>query len=328
MRYALKILVPALSIVVMAFAACGSDAPSDKQVLISLTDQVVLPAYQAVSESTSQLDGDGETLCDSPNTASLEAARESWRDARESWMFSGAVSFGPVMDRRSLSLLDWSPTDVSAIDHLLFEGPPVSIEEARNVLASNQRGFGAIEYILFDSSALSNLESFPAHCAYLSALTQVIEEETAAILSEWMNGSDRPPYKDYFTDRADIALIPKDGVSEVVRTQVFLIRNMVDMRLASALGLREGGLDLSLIPGNAADNGIQDLRNELLGMQAVYEGSGEQGLGLSGLVSPLSKDTDRRLRDQFATAIAAIDAVEDPIAHCSSRTPRPDPHCL
>ena len=69
-----------------------------------------------------------------------------------------------------------------------------------------------------------------------------------------------PPFRDYFSDRASVAIVPKEAVAEVVRTQVFLIRALVDMRLAAALGLRGDAPDFSAIPGTAADNGLQDLR--------------------------------------------------------------------
>ena len=82
------------------------------------------------------------------------------------------------------------------------------------------------------------------------------------------------------------------------------------MRLASVLGLRGGGPDLAAIPGAVADNGLQDLRHELLGVQAIYQGSGKEALGISALVRPLSDDTDQRMRRQLAAAITAIDSVE------------------
>ena len=293
----------------VAVAGCASeDAASDGDVLISLTDAVVVPAYEAVARDVAQLDRDVTALCDSPGDSALEAARQSWRDARASWLASRAAWFGPVMDRRSVRLVDWSPTDVSRIDEMLSEGRVLSTDEVREVLASNLRGFGAIEYVLFGGGDLTG-----APCAYLTGMTEVASSEADAVLSEWMDGTDRrPPYKDYFTDRAASSLITKSAVADVVRTQVFLIRTIVDMRLASALGLRGDAPDLTAIPGTAADNGLADLRNELLGMQAVYEGRGEDGLGVSHLVRPLSEETDERLRDQFEAAIAVIDAVEGP----------------
>ena len=82
------------------------------------------------------------------------------------------------------------------------------------------------------------------------------------------------------------------------------------MRLASALGLRDGGADPSAIPGTAADNGLEDLRNELQSMQRIYEGAGPDSLGISALVRPLSEDTDQRLRKQLADAIGALDLAD------------------
>ena len=313
MKHPLKWLALALVPLVLVLTACGSDAPSDKDVLASLTDQVVVPAYQNVARDVAKLDHDVKGLCGAPGNASLEAARQSWRAARASWMKSEAMWFGPVMERRSLSLVDWSPTDAAGVDELLAEEQPIAAEEVRDVLAANRRGFGAIEHILFDSDALRELSDSGPRCSYLSAMTEVASEETEAVLSEWVDGTeDRSPYRDFFTERSSQSILASAALAEVVRTQFFLIRDIVDMRLASALGLRDGSPDLSEIPGTAADNGLQDLRHEILGMRAVYEGSGPDGLGVSALVLPLSEETDQRLRDQFEAAIAAIDSVEGP----------------
>ncbi len=275
---------------------------------------MIVPAYRAAADDAAKLRRDATALCQAPSQGSLDAARLSWRDARASWMRSAAVWSGPVMDRRSLSLLDWSPVDTGGIEETLARGRPVTAGDVRNTLAANRRGFGAMEWFLFGDDALANLSASALRCSYLTALAEVAEEETGAILSEWTAGSDgRPPYQDYFTDRASSAMLSSAAVAELVRAQVFLIRNMADLRLASALGLRGDAPDLTAIPGTDAGNGLQDIRNELLGMRAVYEGPGEDGLGLSGLVLPLSEETDRRLRDQFAAAILAIDSVEGPL---------------
>ena len=308
---ALALLVGSL---VLLMTGCTSGAPSDRDVLISLTDQVVVPAYQAVADDAARLDQDATALCVLPDAAGLERARQSWRSARASWLRSRAVWFGPVMDRRSISLLDWSPTDTEGIDGLLGKGAAVDANQVRNLLSANRRGFGAVEYLLFQPDALARLKDSPAYCAYLSALTEVAREEAAAILTDWTGGGQtETAYRDYFTDRSKLALLPSDAVEEMVRTQVFLIRDMTHMRMATALGLRSGELDLSAIPGNAAENGLADLRDELLGLQTVYQGAGGAALGISDLVQPLSGDTDQRMRDQLTAAIAAADAVDGPL---------------
>ena len=311
MRRPLASLASLLGVLALLASACGSSGPSDQDVLISLTDYVIVPAYEDGARHMAQLDQQVEAFCADPGGDALNAAQQSWRAARASWMSTEAMWFGPVMDRRSVSLIDWSPTEVERIDRRLAEGIPVAPSDVRETMASNQRGFGAIEYLLFQGDVVDSAGAIPGYCQYLGALTQVGREEAEAILSQWVNETEgEPPYRDYITGRSSIAVLSSAAVADVVRTQFFLIRDIVDMRLSSALGLRESGQDISAIPGNAADNGLNDLRHELLGMQAIYEGASSDGLGISDLVLPLSEETDQRMRAQFADALQAVDSVE------------------
>ena len=311
MRPALTRSIPVFGVLLLLLAACGSDGASRDEVLIGITDGVAVPAYEALARDAAQMERDAAALCGAPSAASLEAARQSWRAARASWMQSEAVQFGPVMDRRSVRLVDWSPTDADGIDEMLAGGP-VPIGDIREVIGSDLRGFGAVEYLLFVEGALDRLTGSEARCSYLTGLTEVIRDETEGILAEWVDGTaSRAAYKDYFTGRSDSAALSSAAVADVVRTQVFLIRGIVDMQLANALGLR-GEPDFSMIPGTAADHGLHDIRSNLLGMRAVYEGV-DDGLGLSGLVRPLSEETDGSMREHFADSLAAVDAIDGPL---------------
>ena len=295
--------------------ACVGGGPSDKEALIALIDDVVVPAYLQLADDAVELDNKAASLCSSPTEATLEDARQAWRLTRASWLQTSAMSFGPVMDRRSPSLLDWSPTDAEAIEEAVADASfSTSADQVRNSFSAGRRGFGAMEYLLFRNDARAVASGSPAYCQYLLALTRLVREETAGILADWTEGGELgTPYRDYFTDRASLSLISSDAVEEVVRTQVFLIRDIVHMRMASALGHRGDGQDLTAIPGNAADNGLADLRSELVGMQRIYEGSGPETKGMSALVKPLSEETDLRLREQFSAAIQAVDDVEGPL---------------
>ena len=308
-------LSPLLAILALAATSCLGGASSDKEVLIALTDEVVVPAFRQLAEDAVELDSSAASLCGSPSETRLRETQQAWRSARASWLQSRAMWFGPVMDRRSESLLDWSPTDTAAMEEALA-GPDfsASVDQVRNSYSAARRGFGAMEHILFRERALNELSDSPTACGYLAALTQVTREETAGILADWTEGDELgTPYQDYFTDRASLSLIPGDAVETVVRTQVFLIRDMVQMRMAGAMGLRGDSQDLAAIPGNAAGNGLADLQSELVGMQRVYEGADTDSPGISALVQPLSEETDRRLREQFAVAIEQTGAVEGPL---------------
>ncbi len=252
MNRLLTAVVPMVTTLASFSAACESSGPSDSEVLINIADDIAVPAFQAVAQEMAQLNQTVEALCTLPNGSTLEAARQSWRDARASWMASEALWFGPVIDRRSQSLLDWSPTDVNGVEHLT-QSTPLTVEEVSQSLASNQRGFGAIEYGLFHGDVLAALAGSQSRCSSLMVLTFVAQEEAAAILAEWVEGADRSaPYQSYFTSRSNPGLLESAAVADMVRTQVFLVRDIVDIRLASALGLRDEAADLSTIPGNAS----------------------------------------------------------------------------
>ena len=231
------------------------------------------------------------------------------------------------MDRRSTSLLDSSPTDTSGIDRILAEGAPDTAEEIRDVLGSNRRGFGAIEYLLFRNDDLADTSRAVSVCPYLVALSTVAHEETGAISIEWAEVSEgRPAYRYYFSDRASSSMLPSAAVADIVRTLYFLIRDIVDVRLATAMGLRQDPADPSAIPGTSADNGLNDIRYELMGMRGVYEGPGDEGLGIGDLVSQLSEDTDARLRNEFDAATAAVESVSGPFRPAAvQRTPKCKP---
>ena len=307
-----RLAIVAVFLLVGAFG-CNSDSPAEEDVLVSITDLVITPGYGEVAAEMGELDAALKTLCAAPSKAALESARSNWRDARASWMRSEATWFGPVEDRRSAALMDWSPVEPERIEQMLAERPVSTETEVRDTLSSAQRGLGAVEYLLFDSDgfAESAVSSSPK-CAYLVAVGASLGNEASAILSDWIESREfGDAYADFFTGRADSSLVTRQAVAELVRTQVFLVRKIVDLRLASALGLKGGDPDLSVIPGGPADNGLDDLRNEVIGLRAVYLGhDSEDAFGLSDMVAPLSEDVDAKMRRHFEDILSALDAVE------------------
>ncbi len=300
----------------LVVVGCGEGAPDDSDVLISLTDQVVVPTYQAAGVAAADLETAIEALCAAPSDGTVQTAHQAWRDARGAWLRSAAMAFGPVMDRRSGGLIDWSPIDPERIERMLAENPATTEDAVRNTLASTQRGFGAIEYIVFDAEAVSRLsDAASPRCDYLRALGGVIASETAAIVEEWtVSRNGGPAYRDFLTGRSSSSMLESAAVAEVVRTQVFLIRTLTDLQLAAALGLRGDGADLTAIPGGAGGNGLADLRATVLGMRDVYLGDAvNDGLGVSHMVAPLSAAADERMRSLFEDAVASVDAVEGPL---------------
>ncbi len=311
-----KLLTLSIVLPLLAAIACGESGASEEEILASLADLIIVPGYERVAAESQEMRAALEALCANPSdAAAMDGARREWRELREAWTRSQSTWFGPVMDRRSVGLIDWSPVEPERIETLLAERPNLTENEVSYTLSSSQRGMGAVEYLIFGDDAADALASAPARCGYVVTLGRVIERETAGILEEWtVEREEGGAYSGFFTGRADSSLLTKTAVAELVRTQVFLMRTIVDMRLASALGLREGGADLSALPGGLGRNALADLRQQTLGLRDMYEGHASEGaLGISDLARPISKDTDDRMRARFAAAVAAIDGVEGPL---------------
>ena len=305
-----------LGVLLLASLGCTGGGADEEAVLASLTDMVIVPGYTQLAEESRDLSSALATVCSGPDEDSLSNARQSWRDMGRVWMRSQSTWFGPVMDRRTVGLVGWPEVEPDRIEALLTNRPGLSEDDVRYTLSSSQRGLGAVEYLVFGDDALQQLSSDSNRCDYLVRLGRVIEDEVAAVLNEWTvkREEGEGSYNGYFTGRASASLITKQAVAELVRTQVFLVRTIVDMRLASALGLRESGQDLSVIPGGLGHNSLADLRNQVLGIRDMYEGhDSEEGMGISDIVRGQSEQTDDRMREHFAAAMSAIDAIEGPL---------------
>ncbi len=323
-RYIL--LACALALLVGAVACAQQPPPTKQEVLTSLADDLIVPRFQQVAQEMDDLNMALAALCSNGGSGELEAARQAWREARIPWMRSQAMWFGPVMDRRSRSLVDWAPIDSERIEKSLSKRETVTPNDVREFLGATQRGMGAIEYVVFgdDTEVLASLgERGGIRCQYLTALGDVAAEETAAVVADWAgDGTDSDGYAGYFKGTANIALVDQQAVDEVVRTSVFITRSISDMRLGKALGETDGHPDPSAIPGGAGNNAVSDLRNQVLGMRDTYQGAGDT-LGISDLVRGVSADADERMRGHFQQALAAVDGLEEPLRETMAQDPGP-----
>ncbi len=324
----ITVMLPLLVVALLAMGCASATPPSRQDVLASLTDELILPRYQAVAAGMGNLSDALDALCANPTAETLGEARTAWREARAPWMRSQSIWFGPVMQRRSRILVDWAPIDAERIEATLARRESVSANDVREFFGSTQRGLGAIEYVIFgeDAQVLAALDDPTGiRCQYVTALGDVVADEMSGVLADWTgDGSDGGGYAGYFKGTAGVALVEQQAIDEVVRTSVFITRSINDMRLGRALGADGGQPDPSAIPGAGGNNAVADLRNQVLGMQDTYLGSGADGsLGISALVQGVSEDADERMRGHFTAALEAIDGLREPLHSTIVSDPEP-----
>ena len=279
------------------------------EVLQSITSQVILPGYTSAASGMSVLMDSINALCSSPSEAGLDTARDAWRKARQAWLRTESYRFGPAMDRRSLSLVDWWPIDEEKIDRNLEGAEKVTPEQVREFLSATQRGLGTAEYLLFGAGSAGIIKgSDPQHCAYIQSVAVVASDEVAGILGDWQGTADTDGYAGYFDGTGSISLLDSEAEAEVVRSLVFQVRAIANMRLGAALGV-DAEADASTIPDGDADNTREDLLSQLESVASMYRGA-NGGLGLSARVAAVSEETDARMLAAIDSTIRATKSLD------------------
>lgn len=292
-------------------AACGG-TPSRAEVLADLADQVIVPTYrqfqiEAVTMHSAIID-----FCASPDQSGLDRARGALDATRRAWYRTEAMWVGPVMERRSWSLVNWpvAPDEIEAL--IADTAIGLDLERLTTRIGSDQRGLGALEYVLHaGEDSLAALQD-PRRCEYLTNTAAIIASEAQFLLADWEESSEGgAAYREVFS------VADGDGLDSMVNDSFFLLESITDLELGNALGLMSGPVDLDSIQEGPAGGGVADLGERLLGLQAVMV-AGESEAGLSAL---LEEELAAKLTAQIETALAAITALESPLRKAVAESP-------
>ena len=248
-------------------------------------------------------DADGDGISGRVNVLENgEIGRFGWKTNQprlETQTAIAAFRFGPAMDRRSASLIDWWPIDRDAIQDAAVAG--ASAEDIAERQSAATRGLYAIESILAEDLPID-----PARLRYAARLAGVIADELAAIRDEWTGAGRDFAYADALAGRGDTAISATLALSDVVRTSIFLTETVGDMQLGKALGVT-GDRDPDAIPGLGLSTGA-DLRGAVQGIRLSFLGTGDHS-AVGTLVNDLDDNAYDRMKAALDEAMAAVDAL-------------------
>jgi len=224
-----RLLVAPVVALLLVGGACSSDdgagtsasttEPTADRVAVvaKLIDEVVVAANVDAAERAEAFGDAIDDACAAPDEANLAAARAALSEAWAAWEATDSFDIGPVMERRSASVVAYR-VDTAKVDAALADTPPVDAQTVRNRTGSGLRGYGAAEHLLVTDPAAYDT---PARCDYLSAVAEVIVEETGIIAEWWTDGFDgAPPYRETATGSGDGALSATDVIDSLVNMQI------------------------------------------------------------------------------------------------------------
>lgn len=291
-----------LALAVLAGSCAGT--PSRPQVLDDLANETIIPAYERFQVAASQMYATISAFCASPDGAGLAASRTAVDSARQAWMATQAMWVGPVMDRRSWSLVRW-PVDPKQIEDMISDNSVgLDYERLATRIGSDQRGLDGLEYVLHAvDDSLAALRD-PRRCEYLHTTSQIISDQADLLLSDWATSWEGgAPYREEFSD-AD-----GDGLDSLVNDAFFLLESITDLELGPALGVMGREPRLDAIQEGEAGGGVTDISERLLGLQSILIGEDLD----SGLDVLLTEDLAERLSSQLVAAHEAVEAIQPPL---------------
>ncbi len=284
-----------------------------RAVLDSITEEVILPAFEDFAGRTDSLLDAIKVFAGKPDKTSLEVARRQWQNAALSWKVAGTYSFGPIDDHFLSGAIDYPGVHYPNIEKSISAG--VVIDDAYiESRGSSLKGLKAIEYLLYKNagsdSVVRDFALSQKRREYLSALASNLAKQADKILEAW-KGTDTP-FATSFTnaDGRDI----KSSLSILVNKCISQVNLIKDERLAVPLGMRNGGNpDPASVEGRLSGTSLALLRNEITGVQKCF--GNEKVAGLSALLDQLNaRYEDKLLSQAIADQFTEIDRVSESIS--------------
>ncbi|WP_110400694.1 imelysin family protein [Sphaerotilus hippei] len=314
-------------------------AQADVTAVVAHYAELVQAGYADTLAAGQALQASIATLTGAPSAAALEAARQAWLSARESYGQTEAFRFygGPIDDDKGPEgrLNSW-PLDESYVDSV--KGKPSSglihngkfrITKA-SLSKFNERGgeenisagWHAIEFLLWgqDQSETGpgnrSFEDFVDGKAanadrrrqYLSVATELLVDDLGFLVKAWAPGE-----RNY---RAKFEKGGKESVRKIIVGLGSLSRGeLAGERMEVALNSQDQEDEHSCF----SDNTHRDIVTNALGMQNVWlgryrkrDGSVLEGPGLRDLVAAARPELAERTTAQLAASVSAAEAIQAP----------------
>jgi predicted lipoprotein len=298
----------------------------DRQVMLrDLVNNVLVPTYADLAVATDALHAELVALRATPDTATLARAQASYRAARAIQKFSEAMYFGPADDLLVTGgAIDAWPVDAAKLDAVIAGTTPLEVADVAK-LGANLRGFPGLEYLLFVDGGVAAeavLARFqePSLGTRRTALADSLAADLAARCRKQSDAFAGPTGYGAQIAEAGVSSTElssqKDGVDKLLTGIVYVSELMVMKKLAAPLGVTSDNVVQPAVEeGPRSDSSIEDLRSNLLAIQALYTGAraGRTGEGFGNALRARDAKVALDFEQALADALAKLDVIPKPL---------------
>ncbi|KRB84027.1 imelysin family protein [Noviherbaspirillum sp. Root189] len=184
-RILLKLAAVALFTPATANLAAQSSRPDiatpfykPEDVVTGLYQHWAQPRSAAFVDAAKQMHLALTTFCGNApgsSAANIREVRSAWKAAAAGWERLSAVPFGPLIERRSVRAIDFTPTRPSLIERAIKQAPRGAAAMER--IGSPAKGFPALEWLLWEKPIDRGTQA----CAYAVEVAADITREAEAL---------------------------------------------------------------------------------------------------------------------------------------------------
>jgi predicted lipoprotein len=192
-RIVLKLAAVALFAPAAANLAAQSSRPDvavpfykPEDVITGLYQHWAQPRAAVFADTAKQMHLALATFCgDAPgrSATSIREARSAWKAAVAGWERLSAVPFGPLIERRSVRAIDFTPTRPPLIERAIKQAPRGAAAMER--IGSPAKGFPALEWLLWEKPIDRGTQA----CAYAVEAAADITREADALKAAFANAN-------------------------------------------------------------------------------------------------------------------------------------------
>ena len=285
-----------------------AQAATEQQVINDVVDNVIIPTYQELDSKTQAMVTALTALEANTTTATFEAARKAWVEARTPWEQSEGFLYGPVKQPEDLDeAMDTWPVSVTEMNKILNGTASITAD----VIKSNPetRGFHLIEYLIWglngDATSLTARQK-----EYLKAAAQDMKNNTTAVLIGWGNaGTYNSDFKNASKGTGKYKSTA-NAVSEIASGLWHIANEVAAEKIANCFN-EAGEPQFDKEESRFSNNSKKDFADNIRSIQNVYLGkyNGKQGKGISDLIKAKDAALDTKLKNKIQEAIDNLEAI-------------------
>ncbi|MDR2212803.1 MAG: imelysin family protein [Pseudomonadales bacterium] len=239
---------------------------------LAVTDTHVIPAYQRFAETGAALREAGAGFCARLDEAALNELREAFNNSFDGWQGAQHIQFGPITYFNWNYRIEFWPDDngtgARQLSALIAAADPAALEAESFARQSvGVQGFPALERLLFEDNALTQLQAEPYRCQVVEAISANLGEIATGVYQEW---------RDEF--RATVASADERGFFEsaedatldYLKSLVESIRRVQQQKLESVLGEDQSSARPRRAEAWRSDRSVQSLRGNVQALHELY----------------------------------------------------------